>query len=78
MTPTRFANYIKTSPTLNSETFKVCRCCGMPSPRLRRVCRFCGVKAIWDKPTDEQRLVVKAHNDERQAFIARLMTEVKA
>ena len=78
MTPARFEKYVRTNPSVNWETFKVCRCCGMPSPRLRRVCRTCGVMAIWDKPTPEQREVVKAQNDSIKALIAELMQEADA
>ena len=73
---TRFEQHIKNTPTLNWETFKVCRCCEMPAPRLRRVCRSCGVPAIWDKPTPEQREIVKAKADSINALIAELMKEI--
>ncbi len=37
-----------------TSTLKFCRCCGGKAYGRKRVCKSCGVPAIWDKANTEQ------------------------
>ena len=40
--------------TKSTSSLKFCRCCGSKAYGRKRVCKRCGVPAIWDKANAEQ------------------------
>ena len=40
--------------TQTTSSLKFCRCCGSRAYGRKRVCKRCGVPAIWDKANAEQ------------------------
>ena len=60
--------------TQTTSSLKFCRCCGSKAYGRKRVCKSCGVPAIWDKANAEQ----LAEEAERIAFFERLLKELVA
>jgi hypothetical protein len=59
-----------------SKNFKLCRCCNTKAYGRQRVCKVCGVPAIWDKPTTEQQATHDADVDRRVNFMENLLKEL--
>lgn len=59
-------------------TFKICRCCRTKASLRKRVCKRCGVPAIWDRPSQAEQASHDADIARRQQFIERLMAESEA
>ena len=55
--------------------FKFCANCNTKAPRLARVCKPCGGKAVWRAPTCEEITAAKAKSDRMEEILQAVLRE---
>ena len=61
-----------------TSSLKFCRCCGSKAYGLKRVCKRCGVPAIWDKANAEQLAEEAQEIAQKIALFERVLRESEA